>query len=67
MQSFLVSIVLCSWLIPPNSGLSKESVSAVLLTYVAAGADISEFFSNINEEKVKTDGGLVNAIIGIHK
>ena len=65
MQSFLISIVVCSWLLPHSSSISKEGVSAVLLTYIAAGADISEFFSNINEDTVKTDAQLVNGIISI--
>ena len=63
MQVFLITIVLCTWFLPTCSSIARESLSAILMTYIAAGADISEFFSTINESNVKLDKGLVNGIL----
>ena len=63
MQIFLFTIVVCTLLLPTSKHVSREAVSAILLTYIGAGADIQEFFSNINESNIKTDENLVNGII----
>ena len=63
MQIFLVTIILSTWFLPIHQDVSQNALSSVLLTYTAAGADISDFFSTINANHVKTNPTLVNGII----
>ena len=64
IQVFLLTIVLVSWGLLVNSSLSHDAVSSLLLCYMGAAADITEFFSNINNLSVKKNSTLVHAIIG---
>jgi hypothetical protein len=63
MQIFLITTILSTWFLPIHRDISQNALSSVLLTYTAAGADISEFFSTINANHVKTNAALVNGII----
>ena len=63
MQIFLITTILSTWFLPIHRDISQNALSSVLLTYTAAGADISEFFSTINANHVKTNATLVNGII----
>ena len=65
IQFFLITAVLISWGLLINSSLNRDAVSSVLLGYMGAAADITEFFFNINNTSVKKNSSLVRAIIGL--
>lgn len=64
MQIFLITIVICTWLVPSHQSVSKEAVSAMMLAYISAGSDITEFYSNIDDPHLKENSSLINGIIG---
>ena len=62
LQVFLITLVITTWILPTHYSISRDSVSALLLTYVSAGSDIAEFFSLANQ--VKESPNLVDCIFG---
>ena len=63
MQALLTTLVICTWFLPHHKSVSQNDLSTILISYIQAGTDIADFFSNINEENVKFEPVLVNAII----
>jgi hypothetical protein len=62
LQIFLITLVITTWILPTHYSISRDSISALLLTYVSAGSDIAEFFSMANQ--VKENYILVDCIFG---
>ena len=62
-QIFLISSILATWALPAHGSITTEGTSAILLTYIAAGQDIAEFFSSSSADKIKIWPEMVNLII----
>ena len=62
-QIFLITGVLATWISPAHESITTEGTSAMLLTYIAAGQDIADFFANTSADNIKIFPDMVNVII----
>ncbi|XP_052068940.1 transmembrane protein 26-like [Mytilus californianus] len=61
-QTFLLCIIFGRWLLPKGS-LSRDKLSSLLLLLIGKACDVTDFFTLINETKVRADKSLVFAIL----
>ncbi|XP_063446652.1 transmembrane protein 26-like [Mytilus trossulus] len=61
-QTFLLCIIFGRWLLPKGS-LSRDKLSSLLLLLIGKACDVTDFFTLINETKVRADTNLVYAIL----
>lgn len=64
LSAYLITLMIAKWLLPIKQRLSREAVSTMLLEYIANGADIAEFYANVQKVLSYQNFSLVFAIIG---
>lgn len=52
------------WLLPMKKKVQKHHLSALYITFLLNGADISKFFSYVFEDEIITDSPFVYFLLG---
>ena len=64
-QTTMLMMILGRWLLPTAQGMTKDSLSQLLLINLAMSADIIEFFDILKQDFVKSSGRLVVALLSL--